>query len=116
MNYRTNKFHEESLFSVLITKLLNINWIIVFCVILLCMIGVASLYSAAGGQWNPWAKSHFIRSVFGIFLMGKQKSGFMPNVRIKSSSTSLHKDTNSVNGWRNNKNTANFSLAGFDLE
>ena len=69
MNYRTNKFHEESLFSILITKFLNINWIIVFCVILLCMIGVASLYSAAGGEWNPWAKSHFIRSVFGIFLM-----------------------------------------------
>ena len=69
MNYRTNKFHEESLFNVLITKLFKINWIIVFCVFLLCMIGVASLYSAAGGEWNPWAKSHFIRSVFGIFLM-----------------------------------------------
>ena len=69
MNYRTNKFHEESIFSVLINKLFKINWIIVFCVILLCMIGVASLYSAAGGEWNPWAKSHFFRSFFGIFLM-----------------------------------------------
>ena len=69
MNYRTNKFHEESLFNVLITKLFKINWIIVFCVFLLCMIGVASLYSAAGGEWNPWAKSHFFRSIAGIFLM-----------------------------------------------
>ena len=69
MNYRKNKFDEESLFNVLLLKLLKINWLIVFCVILLCLIGVASLYSAAGGEWNPWAKSHFFRSVLGIFLM-----------------------------------------------
>ena len=69
MSYHINKFHEESIFSIFITKLLKINWIIVFCVILLCAIGVASLYSAAGGDWNPWAKSHFLRSLFGIFLM-----------------------------------------------
>ena len=69
MNYRTNKFHEESLFNILINKLFKINWIIVFCIILLCMIGVAALYSAAGGDWNPWAKSHLFRSIFGIFLM-----------------------------------------------
>ena len=69
MNYRKNKFHQETLFSILISKLLKINWIIVFCIILLCLIGVASLYSAAGGDWNPWAKSHLYKSVFGIFLM-----------------------------------------------
>ena len=69
MNYRKNKFHEETFFSDLISKLLKINWIIVFCVILLCLIGVASLYSAAGGEWDPWAKSHLYKSVFGIFLM-----------------------------------------------
>ena len=69
MNYRKNKFHQETFFSILISKLLKINWIIVFCIILLCLIGVASLYSAAGGDWNPWAKSHLYKSVFGIFLM-----------------------------------------------
>ena len=69
MNYRKNKFHEETFFNDLISKLLKINWIIVFCVILLCLIGVASLYSAAGGEWDPWAKSHLYKSVFGIFLM-----------------------------------------------
>ena len=69
MNYRKNKFHEETFFSDLISKLLKINWIIVFCVILLCLIGVASLYSAAGGEWDPWAKGHLYKSVFGIFLM-----------------------------------------------
>ena len=69
MNYRKNKFHEETFFSDLIFKLLKINWVIVFCIILLCLIGVASLYSAAGGEWDPWAKSHLYKSVFGIFLM-----------------------------------------------
>ena len=69
MNYRKNKFDEESLFDVLISKFFKINWIIVFCVILLCLIGVASLYSAAGGEWHPWAKSHLLRSISGIFLM-----------------------------------------------
>jgi rod shape determining protein RodA len=69
MNYRKNKFHQETFFSLLISKLLKINWIIVCCVILLCLIGVASLYSAAGGEWNPWAKGHLYKSVFGILLM-----------------------------------------------
>jgi len=69
MNYRKNKFHQETFFSILISKLLKINWIIVCCIILLCLIGVASLYSAAGGEWDPWAKSHIYKSVFGIFLM-----------------------------------------------
>ena len=69
MNYRKNKFHQETFFSILISKLLKINWIIVCCIILLCLIGVASLYSAAGGEWDPWAKSHLYKSVFGIFLM-----------------------------------------------
>ena len=69
MNYRQNKFSEESLGNIFISKLLKINWLIVLCVILLCLIGVASLYSAAGGQWNPWARSHLNRSIFGVFLM-----------------------------------------------
>ena len=69
MNYRQNKFSEDTLFFIFISKFLKINWIIVFCIIVLSLIGVASLYSAAGGQWDPWAKSHLIRSTFGIFLM-----------------------------------------------
>ena len=69
MKYRKNKFDEETFFTTLTSKLLKINWIIVFCIFLLCFIGVASLYSAAGGEWNPWARSHMYRSVLGIFLM-----------------------------------------------
>ena len=69
MKYRQNKFSDISLTDILISKLLKNNWIIVFCVILLCFVGVAALYSAAGGQWNPWAKSHLIRAILGVLLM-----------------------------------------------
>ena len=69
MDYRQNKFATESNLNILFTKFLKINWLIVFCVVFLGCIGVASLYSAAGGNWNPWAKSHLIRLIIGIILM-----------------------------------------------
>ena len=69
MNYRKNKFLKESFLNLFLSKLFRLNWVIVFCVFLLCLIGVAFLYSAAGGQWNPWAKSHLYRSIIGIGLM-----------------------------------------------
>ena len=64
-----NKFSEQSLGSKLFFKLLKLNWLIIICVILLGFVGVASLYSAAGGNWEPWAKNHFLRLIFGFFLM-----------------------------------------------
>ena len=69
MNYRKNKFLKESFFNLYVSKLFRLNWLIVFCIFLLCLIGVTSLYSAAGGQWNPWAKSHLYRSLIGISVM-----------------------------------------------
>ena len=69
MNYRKNKFLKESFLNIFLSKFFRLNWVIVFCVFLLCFIGVAFLYSAAGGQWNPWAKSHLYRSIIGIGLM-----------------------------------------------
>ena len=69
MDYRQNKFSKDSSLNIIFSKFLKINWLIVFCLILLGSIGVASLYSAAGGNWNPWAKSHLIRLIIGIFLM-----------------------------------------------
>ena len=48
MNYKNNKFSTDTLTSILLTKFLKINWVIVLCVVFLGFIGVASLYSAAG--------------------------------------------------------------------
>ena len=69
MRRNYNKFTSETMISVFFSKLLKINWIIIFCIIFLGLIGVASLYSAAGGDWDPWAKKHLIRLIFGFLLM-----------------------------------------------
>ena len=69
MKRNDNKFSSETAISVFFSKLFKINWIIIFCLSFLGLVGVASLYSAAGGDWNPWAKSHLIRLIFGFFLM-----------------------------------------------
>ena len=69
MNRNTNKFSSESIITVFFSKLLKINWIIIFCLIFLGLVGVASLYSAAGSDWNPWARNHLIRLIFGFCLM-----------------------------------------------
>ena len=69
MNYKSNKFLTDSPTNILLTKFLKINWVIVLCVVFLGFIGVAALYSAAGGNWNPWAKSHLTRLMIGVVLM-----------------------------------------------
>ena len=69
MNYKSNRFSTDNSSNILLTKFLKINWVIVLCVVFLGFIGVAALYSAAGGNWNPWAKSHLIRLIIGVVLM-----------------------------------------------
>ena len=69
MKYYTKKFSTDTYFKTFLLKLIKINWLIVFCLILLGSFGVASLYSAAGGSWDPWAENHLVRLIFGFFLM-----------------------------------------------
>ena len=69
MNYNKNQFSTDNPTNILLNKFLKINWLIVLCVVCLGLIGVAALYSAAGGNWNPWAKSHLIRLIIGVVLM-----------------------------------------------
>jgi rod shape determining protein RodA len=68
MNYK-NEFSSESVLFSFLLKFLRINWLIIFCILILGFIGVISLYSAAGGSWDPWAKNHFIRLIFGFILL-----------------------------------------------
>ena len=69
MNSIKNKFSSDTMTTVFFSKLFKINFIIIFCLIFLGLVGVASLYSAAGSDWNPWAKNHLIRLIFGLGLM-----------------------------------------------
>ena len=68
MSYK-NEFSAESVLFSFLLKFLRINWLIIFCLLFLGFIGVISLYSAAGGSWDPWAKNHFIRLIFGCILL-----------------------------------------------
>ena len=69
MNNYHNKFSENTLSNVFLSKVSKINWLIIFLVIILGFVGVTSLYSASGGNWDPWAENHLIRLIFGCILM-----------------------------------------------
>ena len=52
----------------MLNKIQNLNYLLIFLVILISFIGAAGLYSAAGGSYSPWASRHLIRLTFFIFL------------------------------------------------
>ena len=49
------------------SKLLNLNYLFIFFIVLITISGVAALYSAADGNFDPWARKHLIR--FCIFFI-----------------------------------------------
>ena len=48
-------------------KIKNLNYLLIFLLILISFIGAAGLYSAADGSYQPWASRHLIR--FYVFLL-----------------------------------------------
>ncbi len=50
-------------------KLLHIRWLFVLLVCLIAAIGVAMLYSAANGNFQPWASRHAVRFAMGLAVM-----------------------------------------------
>ena len=50
-------------------KLWQIHWFFVFIVMVTASVGFAMLYSAGGGDVNPWARPHALRFGFGILVM-----------------------------------------------
>ena len=54
----------------MLAKFKKINYLFLFIIIILAIIGSAALYSAAGGSFDPWAKKHILRFIiFYIFLI-----------------------------------------------
>ena len=52
-------------------KLLSLNWGLVLLLGIVCAIGIAMLYSAANGSWQPWAEKQAIRfGVAAIIMVG----------------------------------------------
>ncbi|NQV84905.1 MAG: rod shape-determining protein RodA [Rhodospirillales bacterium] len=50
-------------------KLWQIHWFFVLMLVVVASVGFAMLYSAAGGDVDPWAKRHALRFGAGIVLM-----------------------------------------------
>lgn len=50
-------------------KLSRVNWLVVALVIVLAGIGVATLYSVAGGSFEPWAQRHAVRCGLGVGVL-----------------------------------------------
>ncbi len=48
-------------------KIKNLNFLLIFILILISFIGAAGLYSAADGSYEPWASRHLVR--FYMFLL-----------------------------------------------
>lgn len=44
----------------------QISWSMVFFILTVGCIGIAMLYSAADGEWEPWAKRHLFRFLIGM--------------------------------------------------
>jgi|TARA_R110002126_G_scaffold13118_1_gene55937 rod shape determining protein RodA len=50
-------------------KLKRLNWGMIFLICVVTMVGLLSLYSAAGGHFGPWANRQFYRFLFGLAVM-----------------------------------------------
>lgn len=52
-----------------IEKLGELNWLLIAVLIALTGVGLAALYSVAGGSWSPWAERHALRFVLGLGML-----------------------------------------------
>ena len=50
-------------------KLADINWLLPVLIFLVGCIGVATIYSATGGNWKAGAEQHFVRLMVGMLFM-----------------------------------------------
>ena len=48
-------------------KILKLDWLLLFLVLIICIIGVGALYSAGDGSLKPWAINHLYKIIFKIF-------------------------------------------------
>ena len=53
----------------ILQKLSRVNWLVIVLVMMLAGIGVATLYSVAGGSFEPWAQRHAVRCAVGLVVL-----------------------------------------------
>ncbi len=69
----------------ILKKLLKIDWVLLFLVSIVCIIGVGTLYSAGNGNLNPWALNHLYKIIIGfliVFILSQFKINFIVKFSI----------------------------------
>ena len=61
--------HSNALQMRLSEKFWQVNWSIILLLCLAAAVGVAMLYSAANGSWEPWAARQAIRFAVGMVIL-----------------------------------------------
>ena len=63
--YKYKFYKPDSIFK----KILKLDWLLLFLVLTICIIGVGALYSAGDGSLKPWATNHLYKILLGFFIV-----------------------------------------------
>ena len=69
----------------MLKKLLKIDWWLLFLVLIICIMGIGALYSAADGSLNPWAINHIYKIILGfllVFILSQFNIHFIMNFSV----------------------------------
>ena len=80
--FSSNKFYKP---DSILKKFFKLDWILLFVVLIICIIGVGALYSAGDGSLKPWALNHIYKVIFGffiVFILSQFKINFIMNFSV----------------------------------
>jgi len=78
----SNKFYKP---DSILKKFFKLDWVLLFVVLIICIIGVGALYSAGDGSLKPWALNHMYKVIFGffiVFILSQFKINFIMNFSV----------------------------------
>ena len=64
--YKKNNFYRP---EGIIKKLSKLDWLLLFFVLIICVIGIGALYSAGDGNLKVWALNHFYKCILGFIVV-----------------------------------------------
>ena len=65
LSYKFEFYKPDSILK----KLLKMDWLLLFLVLIICIIGIGALYSAGDGNLKPWAINHFYKIILGFLIV-----------------------------------------------
>ena len=80
--FTSNKFYKP---DSILKNFFKLDWILLFVVLIICIIGVGALYSAGDGSLKPWALNHIYKVIFGffiVFILSQFKINFIMNFSV----------------------------------